>query len=155
YHKNPIAYGLDVVVLGASEIDLDFNVNVTTDSNNLLIGGSGGHADTANGAKVSIIVTSLLKGRMPTIRKHVTTITTPGETVDVLVTERGIAINPKRPDLIQSLEKSALDIVTIETLMDRAHQMSGKPLSIPHEGRPIGLVRYFDGTIIDVITQRK
>lgn len=154
-HPRPIAYQLDTVVLGASEIDLDFNVNVTTDSANLLIGGSGGHADTAYGAAVSLVTTSLLKGRIPVIRDLVTTITTPGATVDILVTERGIAVNPLRTDLLERLGKTNLDIVTITTLMQRAQQMTGIPNNpLPH-GRPIGLVRYFDGSITDIIRARK
>ncbi len=50
---------LDVVVLGATEIDSDFNVNVHTDSNGNIMGGSGGHSDAAAGAKMTMIVAPL------------------------------------------------------------------------------------------------
>src|SRR5699024_2851105 len=93
---------LDIVILGATEIDRNFNVNVTTGSDGVLMGGSGGHQDTAAGSKVSIIVSKLFSSRIPLIKDKVDVITTPGSTVDVLVTERGIAINPLRKDLIKS-----------------------------------------------------
>ena len=153
-HSDAIARGLDVVVLGGSEVDLDFNVNVTTDSSNLLIGGSGGHADTAAGAKVSIITTSLLKGRIPTIKNRVTTITTPGESVDIIVTERGIAINPSRTDLLEQAKTLPFDVVPIETLMERAHKMAGEPSTVSVKGEAIGVVRYSDGTVTDIIRKR-
>lgn len=148
---NPIIDKLDVVVLGATEIDLDFNVNVTTDSNGYLIGGSGGHCDTAHGAKLTIITTNLVKSRMPIVKKSVTTITTPGESVDVLVTERGIAINPKRQDLIAKLHDSKLNIVSIEELYKKALEITGTPTETCIKKEVIGLVRYRDGSIIDCL----
>ena len=54
---------LDAVVLGATEIDTGFNVNVHTDSNGYIIGGSGGHSDTAAGAKLAMIVAPLYRAR--------------------------------------------------------------------------------------------
>jgi citrate lyase subunit alpha / citrate CoA-transferase len=153
-HGDRISKGLDVVVLGGSEVDLSFNVNVTTDSSNLLIGGSGGHADTAAGAKVSFITTSLLKGRIPAIKDRVTTITTPGESVDIIVTERGIAINPLRFDLLEQAKRLPFDFVSVQTLMERAHMMSGKPEKMSAKGEAIGVVRHSDGTVTDIIRKR-
>ncbi len=153
FETKPIVNDLDVVILGATEIDLEFNVNVTTDSNGKIIGGSGGHSDTAYGAKLCIITTNLVKSRTSMIKKHVTTITTPGEAVDCLVTERGIAINPLRVDLIEKLNNSKLNIVPISMLMDKAYQMTGVPNEIKKSNRAIGVVRYRDGTIIDSIFQ--
>lgn len=146
---------LDVVVLGATEIDLNFNVNVTTDSFGHLMGGSGGHSDTAFGAKLTIITTNLLKSRLSMVKNKVRTITTPGETVDVLVTERGIAINPRRQDLIHLLKNSSLPIVTIEDLLQKAHQITGIPKEMPPVGKVVGVVRYRDGSIIDSIYEVK
>ncbi len=150
-YDNPVVDGLDVVVLGATEIDLDYNVNVVTDSNNTLMGGSGGHSDTAYGAKLTIITTPLIKGRNPVIKNRVNTITTPGDSVDVIVTERGIAINPKRQDLISKLAKSNLNIVTIEELQQIAYKMCGVPEDIQKSEQTIGYVIYRDGTCIDEI----
>lgn len=153
--QNPIVNNLDFVVLGATEIDLDFNVNVTTDSNNLIIGGSGGHSDTAYGAKVTIITTNLIKSRMPIIKEKVTTCTTPGFDVDILVTERGIAINPLRKDLINKLSKSRLNIKAMDELLALSYQITSKPQEIQHGNKIIGVVKYRDGSIIDSIYQIK
>ncbi|HOH18166.1 MAG TPA: citrate lyase subunit alpha, partial [Bacilli bacterium] len=152
---NPIVNNLDFVILGATEIDLDFNVNVTTDSNDWLIGGSGGHSDTAHGAKVTIITTNLIKSRMPIIKERVTTCTTPGEDVDVLVTERGIAINPKRQDLLVQLRNSRLNIKPIDELLTLCYQITSKPQVVVHDKKIIGVVKYRDGTIIDSLYQVK
>lgn len=142
---------LDFVILGATEIDLDFNVNVTTDSHGKIMGGSGGHSDTAHGANVTVITTNLVKSRMPIIKEKVTTVTTPGEDVDVLVTERGIAINPKRTDLLEKLQGSKLPICTIEQLLEKAYDITGVPARQEKGSEPVGVVVYRDGTVIDTI----
>ncbi|MFU8793307.1 MAG: citrate lyase subunit alpha [Acholeplasmataceae bacterium] len=152
-HKDAIVKQLDVVILGATEVDLSYNVNVTTDSNGQLMGGSGGHSDTAHGAKVTIITTNLMKSRLPIIKENVFSITTPGDDVDCIVTERGIAIHPKRTDLLAKVAKTNLNIVPIEALYNQAIQMTGKPEQQEKEDRIIGLIRYPDGTIIDCLYQ--
>ena len=152
-YDNPIVNQLDFVILGATEIDVDFNVNVTTSSIGEIMGGSGGHADASHGAHVTVITTQLIKSRLPIIKKRVTTITTPGEDVDVLVTERGIAINPKRLDLLEKLRDSQLPIVTMETLLKRAHHITGEPATFTQTGKVIGVVKYRDGSIIDSLYQ--
>jgi citrate lyase subunit alpha/citrate CoA-transferase len=145
---------LDIVILGATEIDYDFNVNVTTDSHQTLIGGSGGHSDTASESKVSVIVSPLIKGRIPIIKKRVTTITTLGKNIDCFVTERGIAINPLRKDLIEKLKGSKLKIYTIEELGNIAYKYTKIPKSIKKCDKIIGEVvdRTFD--VIDKIYQK-
>ena len=142
---------LDFVILGATEIDTNFNVNVTTDSHGKIMGGSGGHSDTAHGAKVTVIVTNLIKSRMPIIKESVTTVTTPGEDVDVIVTERGIAINPKRQDIISKLKDSKLPIMDINKLLQIAHEITGIPTKKEQSTIPVGVVVYRDGTVIDTI----
>lgn len=89
----PIVDGLDFVILGATEIDVDFNVNVITNSNNQVISGAGGHGDTAEGAKMTVITAPLFRGKYPVIVDRVTTLTTPGRFVDVFVCQEGIAVN--------------------------------------------------------------
>lgn len=150
-YDNPVVNELDFVVLAATEVDLDFNVNVTTDSLGYIIGGSGGHSDTANGAKCTVIVTPLMKSRTPIIRKRVTTVTTPGEDVDVIVTERGIAINPRRTDLIEKMKYSKLNIVPIEKLYDTVISFTKEPKEIVFDNRVVGVVEYRDGTTIDTL----
>ncbi|MFA7612385.1 MAG: citrate lyase subunit alpha [Acholeplasmataceae bacterium] len=152
-YGNPIVNKLDVVILGATEIDKDFNCNVTTDSNNIIIGGSGGHSDAAYGAKITIITTNLIKSRLPIIKKEITTVTTPGESIDVIVTERGIAINPLRKDLIEKLKDSKLTFKTIDELIEIAEKITHKPEPLKKGGKVVALVRYRDGSFIDSIYQ--
>lgn len=158
-YANPYEYGaivdqLDIVILGATEVDLNFNVNVTTNSHGEIIGGSGGHCDTACGSKLTVITTNLVKSRISTIKEIVTTITTPGETVDCLVTERGIAINPNRTDLLSKLKNSKLNILTIEELLKKARDLTGLPKPIAFSNKVIGVVRFRDGSTIDSIYQK-
>lgn len=146
---------LDVVILGATEIDVDFNVNVVTASNGVIMGGSGGHSDTAAGAKVTIVVANLLRGRLPIIMERVLTATTPGETVDVLVTERGVAVNPRRPELKEQLLQAGLPVKEIQELKELAEQIAGTPKAIVTEDKIVAVVEYRDGTVIDVVRQVK
>ncbi|SNS28922.1 citrate lyase subunit alpha / citrate CoA-transferase [Anaerovirgula multivorans] len=151
HNKGAVVNNLDVMILGATEIDTDFNVNVTTGSSGMIMGGSGGHSDTAAGSKLAIVVTQLVKGRLPIVVDAVTTVTTPGETIDVLVTERGIAINPKRQDLIEKLKATNLPIMTIKALKEIAEGMTGVPEKIDLDDEVVAVVEYRDGTVIDVV----
>lgn len=150
-NKGAVVNNLDIMILGATEIDTDFNVNVTTSSSGRIMGGSGGHSDTAYGSKLSIVVTNLIKGRLPIIKDRVTTVTTPGETIDVLVTERGVAVNENRKDLIEKLEKAKIKTVKIEELKEIAESITGKPKDIEWEDKIVAVVEYRDGTVIDVV----
>lgn len=144
---------LDCVILGATEIDTNFNVNVVTGSDGIIMGGSGGHSDAAAGAKLTIIVANLLRGRLPILVDEVMTVTTPGETVDVLVTEWGIAVNPLRKDLIERLKTANLPIKDITDLKRIAENIAGIPRANRSQGKIIAVVEYRDGTIIDVVRQ--
>ncbi len=155
HNKGAVVNNLDVMILGATEIDTDFNVNVTTGSSGVIMGGSGGHSDTAAGAKLAIVVTQLVKGRLPIVVDRVTTVTTPGETVDVVVTERGIAVNSNRVDLIEKLKNANLPIMTIEELKNIAEEMTGAPNKIEFEDEIVAVVEYRDGTVIDVVRKVK
>lgn len=153
HNKGAVVNNLDVMILGATEIDTDFNVNVTTGSSGVIMGGSGGHSDTAAGAKLSIVVTNLIKARLPIIKDRVTTVTTPGESIDVIVTERGIAVNPRRKDLSEKLKAFNLPVMTIEELKDLAESLTGKPESIKTSDKIVAVVEYRDGSVIDVVRQ--
>lgn len=142
---------LDAVLLGATEVDMDFNVNVTTDSNGNIIGGSGGHNDAAAGAKLTIIVAPLVRARLPIVVEKCTTLTTKGSTVDVLVTERGIAVNPARKELADRLRDARLPVRQIAELREEALKMTGKPLAVEHGDKVVGRVEYRDGVIVDDI----
>lgn len=142
---------LDVVILGATEMDTNFNVNVHTDSQGLIMGGSGGHSDTAAGAKMAMIIAPLTRARMPLVLDQVNCISTPGSTIDVLVTQYGVAINPKRQDLIDSLSQAKLPLRSIEELQAKATEIVGKPKLKPSQGKVVGEVRYRTGEIISEI----
>lgn len=147
-----VAGKLDVVILGASEVDLDYNVNVTTGSDGVILGGSGGHADTAAGAKLTIITTKLFNARVSALVEKVRTVTTPGETIDAIVTERGICINPARKDLIDRVRKNTtLELFTIDELYQTAIAFTGQPKVRPRSGEPVAYSVYRDGTILDTI----
>ena len=151
HNKGAVVNKLDVVILGATEIDIDFNVNVTTGSDGRILGGSGGHSDTAAGAKLSIIVSNLMKARLPIIKDKVITATTPGETVDVLVTERGVAVNPRRKDLQEKLEKAGVNLKSIEELKKIAESYTSIPKEITFDDKIVGVVEYRDGSVLDII----
>lgn len=157
-YANPTSKGtaisqLDVCILSALEVDVNFNVNVITGSKGLLRGASGGHCDTAAEAKLSIIVAPLTRGRIPTIRSRVNTIITPGETVDVLVTDHGIAVHPRNAELKKRLKKAGLTIVDIEDLHKRAIALCGQPKDIKYTDKVVAQIRYRDGSIIDEVRQ--
>ncbi|MGF6191302.1 citrate lyase subunit alpha/citrate CoA-transferase [Serratia sp. 509] len=144
---------LDVVVLSALEIDTGFNVNVLTGSDGVIRGASGGHCDTAAAARLAIIVAPLVRGRIPTLVEQVTTYVTPGSSIDILVTDHGIAVNPARPELAQRLRDAGLQVVTIEWLRERALVLTGEPKPIAFTDNVVAVVRYRDGSVIDVVHQ--
>lgn len=146
---------LDVVILSALEVDLDFNVNVITGSDGVMRGASGGHSDVAAAANLSIVVGPLIRSRIPTVVKKVTTIVTPGECIGVLVTDHGIAVNPNRPDVAERLKAAGLPVMTIQELHDRAMSITGEPAPIEFLDKVVGIIRYRDGTVIDVVRQVK
>lgn len=125
--KSAVVDSLDVVILGATEIDVDFNVNVHTDSNGYIIGGSGGHSDTAAGAKLSMIVAPMFRARMPIITDRVNCISTPGEDIDVLVTQGGVCVNPKNKELYERLKSAGICVVDINELKEKTESITGKP----------------------------
>ena len=160
YYANPLNKGcavnkLNVVILSALEIDKDFNVNVITGSDGIIRGASGGHSDTAVGSGLSIIVAPLVRGRTATVIDSVQTVITPGSTVDVLVTDRGIAVNPRRPEIMERLKSCKLPVYSIDELKIKAEKIVGRPEQIQFEEKVVALVEYRDGTIIDTIRQIK
>ena len=159
-YANPMNKGayvnqLDFVILASLEVDVNFNCNVVVDSNGMVTGAQGGHPDTAAGAKCTIVIVPLLQGRTPAICTNVTTVTTPGETVDVVITDYGIAINPRRQDLIEAMKDVKLPFKTIEELRDIAYSIVGEPDPVEFGDRVVGIIESRDGTIIDVVRQIK
>lgn len=153
HSKSCITHHQDACFLGATEVDVDFNVNVNTHSDGLLLHGSGGHPDAAAGSKVTFITTPIVRKTNPIVRDSVTTVTSPGETVDVICTDFGIAVNPKRTDLLEKL--ADVPLVTIEELRDKAYETTGPPLELEFTDNYVGIIKYRDGTVTDVVKQVK
>ena len=142
---------LDVVILGATEVDTQFNVNVHTDSSGCIMGGSGGHSDTAAGAKLAMIIAPLFRARLPIVTDRVSCISTPGQDIDVLVTQRGVAVNPKNQELLLRLKDAGLPVTEVEELKYIAEKITGTPKKAVAAGRPVANVIWRDGTQIDTI----
>ena len=155
HNRGAIVDQLDAMLLGAAEVDLDFNVNVTTGASGRILGGSGGHADTAAGAKLALVTTRLAASAGPKIVDRVGCITTPGETIDAVVTEAGVAVNPRRADLRDRLLTAGIEVIEIAQLRDRALAIAGRTMvTTPKAGaRIVGVLEYRDGRVIDVIRQ--
>lgn len=146
---------LDIVILSALEADVNFNVNVLVGSDGIIRGAVGGHPDTAADSALSIIVCPLLRGRIPCVVDEVTTLITPGRSVDVIVTEYGIAVNPLRPELAERLKAAKLNVVDIHWLRDKALSIIGQPDPLPFGPKTVGVVLARDGSVLDVIKEIK
>lgn len=153
--KGAVVNRLDFVILGTLEADINFNCNVVVSSEGMLMGAQGGHPDTAAGAKCTIVITPLMQGRIPTIRNEVTAVTTPGDDIDAVVTDYGIAVNPKRKDLLEAAEKAGLPLKTMEELRDIAYKIGGEPAKLNSEERVVAVIEARDGTIMDVVRRRR
>lgn len=155
YHSKGNFTGIiDIVILGATEIDVNFNGNVVTHSDGYLQHGIGGWQNCLFG-KTVIFPIPLFRDRIPVIVDEVTTLCGPGELIDVIVTERGIAINPLRKDLLQKLKHSNLPVKTIQQLKEEAEEICGKPDKPAFTDKVVAAVKWVDGTIIDVVRQIK
>jgi len=151
YHgKGNFASMVDVVILGATEVDTDFNANVVTHSDGQLLHGIGGWQNCIF-SKCTILPVPLFRDRIPIIRDKVTTICGPGELIDVIVTERGIAINPLRTDLLEAMKNSKLPIKTIQQLKKEAEDICGIPDKAKYTDEPVAVVKWVDGTVIDTV----
>jgi citrate lyase subunit alpha/citrate CoA-transferase len=149
--KGNFASMIDAVVLGATEVDINFNANVNTHSDGMLLHGIGGWQNClASGC--TILALPSFRDRIPVIVDEVTTVTGPGELIDVVACERGIAINPRRKDLLEAVEGSDLPIRTIEELKDEVEGIIGGKPDLPEKSdEPIAVIKWVDGTVIDTV----
>lgn len=152
--KGNFASMVDIVILGATEVDVNYNANVVTHSDGYLLHGIGGWQNCLFG-KTVILPIPLFRDRIPVIVDEVTTICGPGELIDVIVTERGIAINPLRKDLLEQMKNTNLPIKTIEELKAEAEEICGKPEKIEFLDKVVAAIKWVDGTVIDVVKQIK
>lgn len=151
FSGNCAVNSLDIVALGALDVDVEFNVDVLTGLDGVLRGASGGHSDAAFGAKLAMVLVPTQRSRVPAIREKVQTVVTPGETVDVIVTERGVCVNPRRSDLLEACRKAGLPLRGIRDLRQEILKEIGVPSEIEFSDKRVGVVEYRDGTIIDSI----
>lgn len=150
-NKGAMVDQLDIAILSALEVDTQFNVNVMSGSDGVIRGAIGGHQDAAH-AKLTIICAPLVRGRIATIVPAVTTIVTPGDSIDVVVTEYGIAINPRRSDLMAALQQiPGVPVLSIAELQALAQKKVGQPQPLTFTEQTVALIEYRDGTIIDQI----
>lgn len=151
YHgKGNFASMVDVVILGATEVDVNFNANVVSHSDGYLLHGIGGWQNCLF-SKCTILPIPLFRDRIPVVKDEVTTLCAPGELIDVIVTERGIAINPLRTDLIEKMKNTNLPIVTIQELKAEAEKICGVPAKPQFTDEVVAVVKWVDGTVIDAI----
>jgi citrate lyase subunit alpha/citrate CoA-transferase len=147
-----IVNALDVMILGATEVGADFDVNVTTGSDGVIMGGSGGHADAAAGAKLAIVVTPLATSGWPRLVDRVTCCTTPGAHIDAVVTEAGIAINPRRADLLERARHAGLPVMPLEAMRALCPPPRG-PGRAGGDAPVVAVCEYRDGRVIDLVRQ--
>ena len=150
-HLGSATHALDIVILSALEVDTQFNVNVLVGSDGIIRGAIGGHQDTAADSALSIIVCPLLRGRIPCVVPKVTTLITPGSSVDVVVTEYGVAVNPARPEIRERLVAAGIKVVEIDELAAKATAIIGTPDPLPFGDKVVGVVMNRDGSVLDKI----
>jgi len=144
---------VDVVVLGATEVDVNFNANVVTHSDGRLLHGIGGWQNCLF-AGCTILAVPSFRDRIPVIVDEVTTLTGPGEMIDVVATERGVAINPLRQDLLDRVEGSQLPIRNIEDIQREVESIcGGKPQRPRPDQNPVAVVKWVDATVLDTVWQ--
>jgi len=150
--KGNYATMVDVVVLGATEVDLNFNANVVTHSDGRLLHGIGGWQNCLYG-KCVILALPAVRDRIPVICDEVTTLCGPGELIDVVITELGIAINPKRPDLLEAVQGKGLPLKTLAEMKAEVERLCGKPQKPQLTSNVVAVVKWVDGTVLDSVYQ--
>lgn len=156
---------LDLAVLSALEVDLNFNIN-TVCANSRIIGGIGGGQDVAAGASLTIIFLPLATGKkgkaFPKVQEKVYTRTTPGEVIDVVVTEDYAAVNPQsrspyREAILENAQKNGVNLLSIDELKKKSQEAAQKLGSVPSPrkttDRILHAVEWRDGTLLDVIRE--
>ena len=156
YHgKGIFATMVDVVVLGATEVDVHFNANVVTHSDGRLLHGIGGWQNCLF-SRCTMLPIPSFRDRIPVLVDRVTTLCGPGELIDVVVTERGIAINPARQDLTKKLRGSSLPIRSIEEIKAEVEEIcGGKPAPPQLDEKIVAAIKWVDGTVIDCVRQAR
>ena len=150
--KGNFASIVDVAVLGATEVDVNFNANVVSHSDGLLLHGIGGWQNCLF-SKCTILAIPSFRDRIPVIVDDVMTLCGPGELIDVIITERGIAINPLRKDLLECVKNSSLPIKEIGEIKAEVERICGGKPALPTRdlNEPVAVVKWVDGTVLDSV----
>jgi citrate lyase subunit alpha/citrate CoA-transferase len=149
--KGNFASMLDVVILGATEVDTDFNANVVTHTDGRLLHGIGGWQNCL-ASKCTILAVPSFRNRIPVILDEVTTLCGPGELIDVIATERGLCINPRRTDLIEASKGSSVPILEIHDLKREVERIcGGAPERAKTTDELVAAIQWVDGTTIDCV----
>jgi citrate lyase subunit alpha/citrate CoA-transferase len=149
--KGNFASLVDFAILGATEVDRHFNANVVTHSDGLMLHGIGGWQNCLS-ARVTILPIPAYRDRIPVLVDEVTTLCGPGELIDVVVTERGIAVNPRREDLAAAARAAGLPVRPIAELQAEVEAIcGGKPAPPRVSEQIVGAVKWVDGTLLDVV----
>lgn len=152
--KGNFASMVDAAVLGATEVDINFNANVVSHSDGYLLHGIGGWQNCLY-SKCTILAIPSFRDRIPVITDEVTTLCGPGELIDVIITERGIAVNPRRQDLLETLKGSSLPIKPLTQIRDEVYEICGGAPEKPRVNRQrvVAVVKWVDGTVLDSVYQ--
>ncbi len=152
--KGNFASIVDTAVLGATEVDVKFNANVVTHSDGYLLHGIGGWQNCLY-SKCTILAIPSFRDRIPVIIDNVTTLCGPGELIDVIITERGIAINPLRKDLIKAVKGSSLPIRKIGEIKKEVDEICGGVPQKPkvNKEKVVAVIKWVDGTLLDSVFQ--
>ncbi|MEA0983634.1 citrate lyase subunit alpha, partial [Salmonella enterica] len=147
--------GLKVGCVVRRDMAVNSMVTGMTGANVVMRGASGGHSETAAGADLPIITAPLVRGRIPCVVEKVLTTVTPVASVDVLVTDHGIAVNPARQDLLDNLRDAGVALMTSEQLQQRSEQLTGNPCPIKFTDRVWAVVRSRSCSVTAIIRHVK
>jgi citrate lyase subunit alpha / citrate CoA-transferase len=150
--KGNFASMVDAAVLGATEVDVNFNANVVTHSDGYLLHGIGGWQNCLY-SKCTILAIPTFRDRIPVIIDEVTTLCGPGELIDVIATERGLCINPRRKDLLRAMKNSSIPIRDIRDLKKEIDEICGGTPAKPrlNKDKVVAIVKWVDGTVLDSV----
>ncbi|MCK0149916.1 citrate lyase subunit alpha [Marivita sp. S6314] len=139
---------LACAVLGATEVDRAFNVNVTTTSDGRIIGGSGGHSDVAQDARLTIVTTPTRARGGPKAVPSVLHRTTPGSSVDLVVTEAGVTFASDKWDWLKpALRTAGVPMISATDVF--ADMTPRNPF--PSQKKTVAVSEHRDGRVIDLI----
>ncbi len=164
-YRSPVTGMLDVGLLGAIEVDQNFDVNVSTFSNGIPSKAIGGHTEVARGADVTIVQAPLNRKGNIIVREKVTTVSTPGRYfVDFIMTPDGMIMNDtganakaeRNRELKARMEKQGAKFLSMAEAVDIAKRRASefpKPIEPIYGDRIVGVSKYLDGTVLDSIRE--